>query len=112
MNISALCCYFLLLTAFLAVKKTPPIRYFIVVLLGYTIWTGASVLMRLQVAPGVPFWFTVSIMALFSQALTIYLFVCSFTNQRHPLLTFVWTVVTIVILVFTALAISCPRPKL
>jgi diguanylate cyclase (GGDEF)-like protein len=111
-NISALCCYFLLLTAFIAVKKTPTIHHFIVVLLGFTIWTGASVLMRLEIAPGVPFWFTISIMALFSLGFIIYLFVCSFTNKRHPILTFVWALGTIVMLFFTALGYFLSPPNI
>lgn len=50
-NLTALACYALLSITFLASKKTPEILSFICLLLDFTLWTGASVLMRLQVYP-------------------------------------------------------------
>lgn len=87
---------------FLAAKKTPEIWAFIVVMFGFILWTGGSILMRLQVFPGVVFWYYVSIMALFSLALLIYFFVCSFARVKGYFLKILWSVGTLALLVVTA----------
>jgi len=110
-NLTALCCYTLIFTAFLAAKKTPEIRAFIVVMLGFIFWTGGSILMRLQVFPGVGFWFYVSILSLFSLALLIYFFVCSFARVKGYFLKLLWTIGTIGILIVTALGIFLSPPR-
>ena len=53
--ILAVCCYVFLLFAFLAAKKNRVIRTFMVMLVGFILWTGGSMLMRLQVFPGYRF---------------------------------------------------------
>ncbi len=101
-----------MITAFLAAKKTAEIRSFIMVLLGFTLWTGGSILMRLQVFPGVSFWYYVSIMALFALPLLLYFFVCSFARIKGKFLKTVWAVGTLIILAITPTGIFLAPPEI
>ena len=109
-NLTALCAFTLLFITFLAAKKTPEIRSFIIVMLGFILWTGGSIMMRLQVFPGLEFWYYVSILALFSIGLLIYFFVCSFARTKGYFLKIVWTVGTILLLIATATGFILPPP--
>jgi len=110
-NISALCCYGIILAAFLAAKKTPETRSFILLIFDALLWTGGSVLMRLQIYPGIRFWYTVSILALFSFAFLAYLFVCSFARVRGFLLKVLWGIGTLGILVLEAFGVFLAAPS-
>lgn len=109
-NLIALCCYALMLTAFLAAKKTAENRAFLVVLTAFICWTGGSILMRLQLYPGVDFWFYVSLLGLFSVALPLYFFVCHFANNRGYMLKIVWSVGTVIILILSATGLFLEPP--
>lgn len=100
-NLIAICCYLIMILAFLAAQKTPEIKAFIIVLFAFVLWTGGSLLMRLQVFPGVDFWFYVSLLSLFSIPLLFYFFACSFANDRGYFLKIVWSVGTIALLAVT-----------
>ncbi len=112
-NICALCCYAIILAAFLAAKKTPQIRWFIILILDALLWSGGSVLMRLMVYPGVTFWFEVSILALFSFAFLAYMFVCSFARIRGYLTKTIWGIGTLIILALESfgLFLAAPTPQ-
>lgn len=109
-NLTALCCYVIILMAFLFAKKTPEIRSFIVVMVGFIFWTGGSILMRLQVFPGINFWFLVSIMSLFALALLIFLFISSFARLKGYVLKIVLTFFTVVLEILTALGLILAAP--
>ena len=65
-NITALFVYSLLLFIFLAAKKTPEIRAFLLMMVDCVLWTAGAMLMRLQVWPDPHFWYYVSLAAIFS----------------------------------------------
>ena len=65
-NITALFVYSLLLFIFLAAKKTPEIRAFLLMMVDCVLWTAGAMLMRLQMWPGPHFWYYVSLAAIFS----------------------------------------------
>lgn len=109
-NLIALCCYVLLLCVALAAEKTPPVRLLIAILGALILWAGGSVLMRLQVMPGMDFWFYLSIMALFSVGVPLYFFVESFAALRCRASGIVWTVGTIALLAPTALGLFIQPP--
>lgn len=109
-NLTALACYALLSITFLASKKTPEILSFICLLLDFTLWTGASVLMRLQVYPGVNFWFYVSILALFALPLFCYLFVSTFVRSNDFFTKIFVILITLVILVCEAFGVFLKPP--
>ena len=60
----ALCGYLFLLFSFFNAPPTKPITYFKAILISCLCWTGGACLMRLQVMPGIRFWFHVSIAGL------------------------------------------------
>ena len=109
-NILAFCCFFLLFITFMAAKKNREVRTFVVFLGVLTVWSGASVLMRLQVPPGVSFWFYVSLLALFSIALCCFFFVCNFIRERGVFLKAVWSIATAIILLLTTQGIFLQPP--
>ncbi|HHU22200.1 MAG TPA: diguanylate cyclase [Clostridiales bacterium] len=110
-NLTALCCYCLMFITFMAAKKTPEIRAFIIMIGGFIIWTGGSILMRLQFYPGMEFWYYISLLALFSLAFLIYYFVYSFANVKGYFLKTVWAVGTLIILILTPTGIFLGPPK-
>lgn len=110
-NLTAMVCYTVMFVAFIAAKKNTEIRSFIVVLVGFMLWTGGSILMRLQAWPGVEFWFYVSILALFSLALLLYNFVCAFARVKGYFLKIVWTAGTVIILALTATGFFIQPPE-
>lgn len=111
-NLIALCCYVFILVTFLAARKTPEIRHFIVVMVGFIFWTGGSVLMRLRVFPGIEFWYYVSILSLFVLALLIYFFIASFARLKGYILKVVLCVCTAVLEILTALGLILDAPSM
>ena len=109
-NIAALCCYALLFVAFIAAKKTPEIKAFLLVIIDAIFWTGGSVLMRLQAFPGMEFWYYVSLVAIFAFMPLLYLFVCSFAKVKGFFLKFVWLAGTAIILILTPFGIFLAPP--
>ena len=97
-NVTALCCFTLMFITFLATKKTPEIRAFLAVLLDCIVWTGASVLMRIQMWPGLRFWYSVSLVALFSLELFFYFFVHTFAHRKGKFLLIVFAVWTLLLI--------------
>ena len=83
---------------FLATKKTPEIWAFLAVLLDAILWSGGSILMRLQMWPDMTFWYKVSLVALFSMELFFYFFVHTFSRQKGRFLLTVFTVWTLAII--------------
>lgn len=97
-NITVLCCFSLMFVTFLATKKTPEIWAFLAVLLDCILWSGGSVLMRLQMWPGLKFWYAVSLVALFSMELLFYFFVHTFAKRKGKFLLIVFTIWTLAII--------------
>lgn len=109
-NLIAMCGYAIIFISFIAAKKTPVVKTFIALLVSFILWTGGSILMRLQVAPGLSFWYYVSILALFCIAALTYIFVCSFTKTKGVFLKIVWSAGTFIILILTGLGLFLKPP--
>ncbi len=75
--IGAVCCYIFLLSCFFNTRKTKVVRYFQMIILASIVWSGGATLMRLQVAPGIPFWYNISLLGLFMMPISIYYFIFS-----------------------------------
>lgn len=97
-NITAFSCFALMFVTFLATKKTPEIWAFLAVLLDCILWAGGSILMRLQMWPGLEFWYKVSLVALFIMELLFYFFVHTFAHRKGRFLLSLFTVLTVAIL--------------
>ena len=77
-------CYFFLMLCFLNISGTPIVRYLRIVLLAFLMWSGGAVLMRLQISPGIPFWYHVSLMGLFIAPIGLYgflFYILDISNQ-------------------------------
>ncbi len=112
-NVTALCCFALLFVTFLAAKKTPEIRAFLLLLGDGTLWLAGAVLMRLRIWPGLTFWYYVSILTLFSFAWLFYMFLLRFTRTSEPFTLGIWTLINVVLLVATATGfiLAPPTPQ-
>lgn len=90
-NVLAFGLFLLLFSAFLAAEKTPEIRAFLIMMLDCLVWISGSILMRLQVWPGMTFWYYVSLVAIFSMEAVFYNFLHSLARAKGKLLlTFFW----------------------
>ena len=67
-NVIALCCFTVLFATFVAAKKSPEIITFMLLLADCIVWLGSAILMRLQLWPGLRFWFYLSFLSLFAVA--------------------------------------------
>lgn len=102
-SVMALCCYLLLLVAFLASRKTKLINNFILLLFILTAWTLGSYMLRLRMAPGPSFWFYISIDALFMMSYGYYSFLAAYTDAPHSKLRYVWLIGDLSIIVINTL---------
>jgi len=96
---------------FMAAKKNREIRAFLIMIIGFIFWSGGSILMRLQIAPGMVFWYYVSLLALFSLAFLIYNFVYNFANVKGYFLRTLWAAGTLIILILTPTGIFLGPPE-
>ena len=85
-SILALCCYTFLLAAFMAARKTPIGNAFIMALISGVLWTGGSFCMRIQLFPGVNFWYQVSLTGMLLICFAFCWFLMEFTDHRNVFL--------------------------
>ncbi|MEG1593842.1 MAG: histidine kinase N-terminal 7TM domain-containing protein, partial [Oscillibacter sp.] len=111
-NIMALGCFTVMFVTFLAAKKTPEVWAFLAVLADCILWSGGSILMRMQMWPGLHFWYAVSLVALFSMELLFYNFVHIFTRERGRFLLLVFTVWTLLLVpgTISGFFLAAPTP--
>lgn len=81
--IGAVCCYIFLMFCFFNTRKTKVVRFFQMIILSSIVWSGGAALMRLQVSPGIPFWYNISLLGLFMMPISIYCFVFSILDIRR-----------------------------
>lgn len=98
----AFCCYIFLLLAFIAAKKTPEVKAFILALICCLLWTGGSTLMRLQMWPGYHVWYNASLMGLFLLAWAMYYFILVFTNREPNAVSLIWLILVIAMTLFNS----------
>lgn len=111
-NLFALFAYVILFLTFWSAQKTPEVRSFMLLLSGFILWTLGSVLMRIGLWPNMQFWFYVSITALFTDSLLIYLFVHRFTKQKGHFMPILWAAGTLVIDILTCFGIFLKPPMM
>lgn len=111
-NLTALCCFGVLLLAFIASKKTPEIVSFIHLLVDCIIWTGASILMRFDIYPGIHMWFRISLIALFTLPYFLYEFVYRFAQLRGRTARYIIAAVTFITDLFTGFGYVLKDPHM
>lgn len=109
--LSLLCNLFLFLTA-LSTKKDRLVYAFIALLGAFTMWSGGSLFMRLQLAPGYPFWYMVSITGIFLVPFLIYNFIYRFTDTKAPFSHAVQGLIWLVILLLNAGNVFITNPHM
>ncbi len=96
--IGLLCNVFLFLTMWTA-KKSPVIYSFMALLVSFILWTGGSLFMRLELYPGMLFWYEISLSGICLVPYLYFLLACSFTSERAIFLKYLWGVMTIIVIV-------------
>ena len=109
--LSLLCNLFLFLTA-LSTKKDRLVYAFIALLGAFTMWSGGSLFMRLQLAPGYPFWYMVSITGIFLVPFLIYNLIYRFTDTKAPFSHVVQGLIWLVILLLNAGNVFITNPHM
>lgn len=109
-NLTALCCFGLLLAALHTLKKTPEIISFMVLLTDGIAWLGGAVLMRLRIAPSVTFWYYVSLLALFGMEWFFYLFFLRFFHRKEPVAKLVWGILNVAVEIPAAFGVFLVPP--
>ena len=72
--IGAFFCFLFIFFSFLNAADAKAVRYFRQILLSCLIWTGGMVMMRMQIMPGIRFWFHVSVFGLLTVPIFMYAF--------------------------------------
>lgn len=87
--IGAVCCYIFLLFSFFNTQKTKAVKFFQMIVLCCIVWSGSAALMRLQISPGIHFWYNASLLGLFLMPIGIYCFLfCMLDIEKYGLLIF------------------------
>lgn len=109
----AVLCYSFLLITFLAAKKNKIINSFIRVLIFSTIWTGGSLLMRIQAFGLDKLWYDLSIFGLVFLVYELLLFIKKFLDietTSFDLLLLMISIAVVVINTFTGFFLEAPVP--
>ena len=72
--IGAFFCFLFIFFSYLNAGDAKPVRYFRQILLSCLIWTGGVVMMRMQIMPGMRFWFHVSVFGFLTVPIFMYAF--------------------------------------
>lgn len=88
----SLCCYTLLLLAFVAARRTRLNNAFIFILLCSVLWTGGSFCMRMQFWPSEKLWYDVSIFGLLMMAYALFYFGQEFVGAQKTRLGRIWLI--------------------
>lgn len=103
-SIGAFACYLFFSACFINVPGDEPVvRYLRIILTSLLCWTGGSILMRLQISPGMEFWYHFSMIGLFLIPIGIYgfLFCVLEITDKKRLLGF-YTVLSVAIFLLNA----------
>ena len=108
----ALCCYLLLLFAFIAARRTKLNDAFILVLLYGVLWMGGSFCMRMQLWPGEKLWYDISIFGLLIMPYGFFRFIQEFVGAGKLKLQPVWLILSLginIINIFTGFFLRQPE---
>ena len=104
--------YAFLLIAFCSVNKNRLIYSFMFYILVLLLWTGGSMLMRLQAADQYVIWYQISIVAVFALPYAFYNFVYSYLQGRNKMEHRAMLLMTVIMLVLTYFQVFLKVPVL
>lgn len=93
--IVALISYIFLLIFIMISRKDRPMKAFALVLISLIVWTGSSLLMKMNISPSPLFWNKIMLTGAFMASLFMYIFIGAFTNTRDVGRTAIWSLVTV-----------------
>ena len=102
--------YSFLLIAFCLAKKSKLIYSFMWYMFVSLLWTGGSMLMRMQFSPGYAFWYQVSIIAVFAIPYAFYNFVYCYLHGNNRIEHISMELFTLVIMILTYFQVFLPIP--
>lgn len=102
--------YSFLLIASCSAKKSKLIYAFMRYMFVLLLWTGGSMFMRLQMAPGYTFWYQVSIIAVFALPFAFYDFVYHYLKGDNKVEHILMEIMTVTVLVLTYFQVFLPVP--
>ncbi|MBQ3568682.1 MAG: hypothetical protein IJA25_07105, partial [Anaerotignum sp.] len=94
-SIIALIAYLFLFLTFIAAKKNRLINEFILILITMILWTGGSFLMRARIAPGIKFWYDISVLGLTLCPYVSLLFAVDFANIEIGIWRKIWLILAV-----------------
>lgn len=110
--IGAFCSFLFMFFSFLNAPKARPVTCFRMILGSCLLWTGSVALMRLQAAPGMEFWFHVSLAALLLIPVFVYFFLFTVLGIRLNGMLFLYGLITVAaVIVNSKVSIIMPPPK-
>jgi len=111
-NIVAFGSFLLMFIMMAAARKTAEIRAFMGLMVDCMVWSGSSILMRLQMWPGLSFWFAISLVALFCMEALFYWFVHVFAGEKGKFTLVLSLLATVAVLpgAVTGYFLSPPTP--
>lgn len=110
--LGALCCYLFLMLCFLKAPNNKIVKYFRFVLFSCLLWTGGATLMRLQLKPGIEFWFNISILGLVLIPLSITYFLFYILKIKSPIFKMIQFFLTVLAAVVNSIwGILIPPPN-
>lgn len=101
--IGTLCCFLFLFFSFMNTPGTKSIRSIQLMLLSCILWTGGDLFMRLQLYPGVHFWYSISMFGLLLIPAYVYYFLFRMLDVQRMVLLIVYYIVSI----FIGIANAC-----
>ena len=102
---------FLFLTL-LSARKSKLIYSFMGLLFAFILWTVGSYFMRMELIPGVRFWWDVSIAGIFAVPISFYLFMFYFTNQKGYIIKDIWVGISVVTIVLAVMGVFVAEPSM
>jgi len=109
--IGLICNTFLFLTLWTA-KKSAVVYSFMALLIAFILWTGGSLFMRLELYPGMNFWFKISFDGICLVPYLYFLLACTYVNDKALFLKYFWGVLTAVVLVLNQFDVFLSYPMI
>lgn len=107
--IALLCNIFLFFTLWTA-KKSYVVYAFMALLLSFIMWTAGSLFMRMELFPGVAFWWSVSITGIFLVPYLYFVLTCAYSNVKATFLNALWGILTAIMVVLNLLGVFISSP--
>lgn len=108
----ALLCNIFLLFTLITARKDSSIYAFMGLLVSFILWTSGSLFMRMNLYPGIEFWWKVSITGVFLVPFMYYMVASTYTEQKGFFLKIIWGVITVIISALNLMDVFLDNPHI